>query len=257
MERSTHVDRLVELVEATRWFGAALAVVDSRTPVSTCPGWTIYDLAVHLGNVHSWAATVVETGRMAVDQNDRPMHRRPRALADWYQGKAGDLIEVLRICDPASPCWNFAFGQGETSFWPRRQLHETTIHAIDLAMASQQAYDVVPAIAADGIDEVLRVFLPRMRMRGHAATLTAPLSILTTDTGHAWTVRPGRLDAVPTQQAAPDVSEGEERGADVVSGDAASVYRLLWKRQPTTGSLVGFHGDQARIQAFLASRLTA
>lgn len=256
MSSSTKVDYLAELVKAARWFSSTLAVNDSRNVVPTCPGWTIYDLGVHLGNIHGWAATIVETGAVAAEQNDEPAQRRPRALADWYRGKSGDLIEVLRMANPDRPCWNFAFGQGVTGFWHRRQLHETVVHSFDLAFATLDYFELEPWVAADGIDEVLRVLLHRMRMRGHAAELTAPLSIIASDVGQSWTVRPGRLDAVPTQQAAAEVVDGTSFGADLIEGDAEQIYRLLWKRQPPAGSLVRFSGDIARIQAFLGSRLT-
>ena len=103
-------------------------------PVAGCPGWSAYDLVVHLGNVHAWAATIVETGRERREQNDEPRssHEGPGRWRSGTRGKAEDLYEVLRHSPPERPCWNFVFGAGVAAFWSRRQLHETTIHQVDL-----------------------------------------------------------------------------------------------------------------------------
>ena len=246
-----------EFATAAEWFAVTLAAVDLRAPVPTCPGWSTYDLVTHLGNIHSWAATVVETGKVAADQNDEPANRKSKTVAAWYAGKAEDLYEVLRSAKPDAPCWNFAFGLGTASFWPRRQLHEATIHGIDLALASGRIPDLRPDLSADGIDEALRVFLYRMHMRGYPADLAAPVSIVATDVGQAWTVRPSVLGGVPAQQTAPEVLDGASATGDRIEGPAAAVFSLLWKRLPATDPSLSFSGDSARINAFLGSRLTA
>lgn len=225
--------------------------VDPRADVPTCPGWSVYDLVVHLGNVHAWAATVVETSSPAPEQDDRPTARRSKALSTWYAGKAGDLYAVLRGTPADRPCWNFAFGEGSVEFWLRRQLHETTIHAVDLDLADGRRASIEPAIGADGVDEVLRVFLHRMHGRGFPAELTAPVTVVATDTGRAWTVRPG------DPGDAPAVTDEDEPAGDRVEGPAAALYALLWKRLPAADASLALRGDTARLQAFLASRLTA
>ncbi|QNN53884.1 maleylpyruvate isomerase family mycothiol-dependent enzyme [Nocardioides mesophilus] len=267
------VERFVDVAER---FTAGIAVADLHAPVAGCPGWTTYDLAVHLGNVHAWAATVVETGRSAPGQNDEPRVRRSRAVSDWYAGKAEDLYQVLRAADPQRPCWNFAFGDdGLTSFWQRRQLHETTVHVMDLDAATGVVTPVSPLLAEDGVDEVLTVFLHRMHRRGHPTALTAPLSLVTTDTGRAWTLTPRTTHAVPSDTAgAPMPSQPGSRDqagpavlvegppmvvgrrhpqADTLSAPAENLYRVLWKRAPVAE--VSCSGDRSRIDAFLGSRL--
>jgi len=237
-----------EFATAAEWFAVTVASVDLRSPVPTCPGWSTYDLVVHLGNIHAWAATVVETGMAAPEQFDEPSHRKSKAAAEWYAGKAEDLYEVLRQTNPERPCWNFAFGVGTAAFWPRRQLHETTMHGVDLALAAGRIPDLRREIGVDGVDEALRVFLHRMHMRGYTADLEAPITIVATDAEQAWTVRPG---------APPTVSEGASDGSDRIEGPAGALYALLWKRLPATDSSLSFTGDSARINAFLGSRLTA
>ena len=145
---------------------------------------------MHLGNVHAWAATIVETGRSAVEQNDEPRSSKGKVVSAWYAGKAEDLYEVLRHVPPETPCWNFAFGAGRASFWPRRQLHETTIHQLDLDGSGGRVTEIAPEVALDGVDEVLTVMLHRMHQRGHPAALDRPLALTATDTGDTWVVTP-------------------------------------------------------------------
>lgn len=255
---STQLDFTEAFANAAEWFAVTVASADQRASVPTCPGWTVYDLVLHLGNVHAWAATIVETGQSTQGQNDEPASRKPRAVAEWYAGKAEDLYAVLRDSDPESPCWNFAFGLGTASFWPRRQLHETTIHGVDLALATGRHPELDRDISADGIDEALRVFGHRMHLRGYPAELTAPISIVATDTGRSWTVSPATVDGVPPQPPAPPVvRDGARDGVDRIEGPAAALYALIWKRLPSTDASLEFVGDAARINAFLASRLTA
>lgn len=268
---ATRLDFVERYAAAAERFAVAVASTPMDAPVPACPAWTTYDLVCHLGNVHAWAATIVETGRRAVDQNDEPRSHRPRVVSEWYAGKAEDLYEVLRAADPDRPCWNFAFDTGGAGFWQRRQTHETTVHTVDLLAARGRTADVDAELAADGIDEVLTVFLHRMHHRGHPAALSAPLCLVATDVDRAWTVSPRAVLPDPTagvpaqprgstSESAPALIEGPPRvvdrrhpGADQLAAPAAVLYRVLWRRGAREELTLS--GDETRIQAFLDSRL--
>ncbi len=270
---STTVDFVEEYAAAAERLAVAVAWSDLRAPVPGCPGWSALDLVVHVGNVHAWAATIVETGRAAAEQNDRPSSSRPRAVSSWYAGKAEDLYQVLRGADPDSPCWNFAFGSGTKGFWPRRQLHETTIHRIDLDRTLRQDTEIEPAVGRDGVDEVLGVFLQRMHRRGHVAALDRPLAVTASDTGDSWVVsprpRPAATPLVPAQavgttsEVVPTLPPTVEHRRsshppeveDRVEGPAEVLYRLLWGRADVDDADVVLAGDEQRVRSFLASRL--
>jgi hypothetical protein len=101
------------------------------------------------------------------------------------------------------------------------------------------------AVAVDGIDEVLTVFLPRMLVRGFPSVVEAPLTIRTTDTGHQWTLTPGEP---------PAVDRGQGAAPTVIAGDAATLYLALWKRLPHTSLTV--EGDPAPAATFLTGKTT-
>lgn len=249
----------VDFVSAFASLAAELATTldagDMGARVPACPRWSTYDLVVHLGNVHSWAATIVETGSSTPSQNDEPSSRRPRDVRDWYVGKAGDLLTVLRDADPAEACWTFSAADRTKGFWQRRQAHETLVHLVDVHQASGGTTDVPAGLAADGVAEVLEVFLPRMHARGRRADLVAPLLLSTTDTDDTWLLTPGGPD-VPPEHRAVSGSDLVDRGTDLVTASAADLMLLLWKRVSPDAPGVTLDGDRRRLVRFLESPLT-
>ncbi|HEU4515301.1 MAG TPA: maleylpyruvate isomerase family mycothiol-dependent enzyme [Nocardioidaceae bacterium] len=235
--------------------GTALESCDVGARVPACPRWSTYDLVVHLGNVHAWAATIVETGKSTPSQNDEPRSHRPRDLSEWYVGKAGDLLAVLRDADPHAECWTLSPADRTKGFWQRRQAHETLVHLVDLHQASGSTTDVPARLAADGVAEVLEVFLPRMHARGRHADLTAPLLLSTTDTDDTWLVTPGGPGAPPESRPVGG-SDLVDRGTDLVTATAADLMLLLWKRVSPDQAGVTLDGDRGRLLRFLESPLT-
>ena len=258
-----------EFAAAAEWVTHRLARTASSAPVPSCPDWTVLDLATHLGNVHSWAASVLETGRAANGLHDEPGSHRPRKVARWYQGRAEDLYAVLRDTPLDRPCWNFTFGAGVAGFWHRRMVHETHMHGVDLAHAGDHEERLPVHVAVDGVDEALTVFLHRMHNRGHPAELDAPLVLRATDADAAWTVEPApRGGGIPVQPSAPEGRvDGTDRaepivvredtdGVDAVEAPAGVLLKVLWKRTRVSDPRLRICGDASRVGRFLASRLT-
>jgi len=281
---STTLDFVEEYAAAAEKFAVAVAFADMRAPVPSCPGWSTYDLVVHVGNVHAWAATIVETGRPTPEQSDHPRSSRSRTVSSWYAGKAEDLYQVLRDARPDDPCWNFAFGAGVKAFWPRRQLHETTIHDVDLHLSQHREVFLTPEVCVDGVGEVLGVFLQRMHQRGYPTRLERPLALTATDTGDTWVVAPqpqptstatspplvppqphgSPAEAVPepVPDAGPTMPPSfahrrlpSDGVRDRVEAPVDVLYRLLWRRLPVDDPAVVVSGDADRVHAFLTSRL--
>ena len=264
------LDYVEEFASAAEWFADHVTRTHMKAPVPSCPDWTVLDLVTHVGNVHSWAATIVETTRRSGELEDRPSSHRPRRVSEWYLAKAEDLYTVLRNVDPLQPTWNFAFGAGVAGFWQRRQTHETLMHGVDLALAGDHEERMPLDLAVDGIDEALTVFLHRMHSRGYAAALDRPIEVRATDAERSWVVEPAPRAAIPAQaspsdsrawlgtdQTAPVVTPGRREGADRLEGPAALVLKVLWKRARPVQPGLSLVGDEDRILRFLGSRLTA
>ncbi|QKV74946.1 maleylpyruvate isomerase family mycothiol-dependent enzyme [Amycolatopsis sp. Hca4] len=222
------------LRELTGAFAERLRTGDPAAKVPDCVGWTLAALGTHLGNVHRWAATVVTTG----EARPQDFERQPDAeLAPWYAESAGILLDALAEAVPEDRCWHFG-GTGKTkAFWFRRQVHETAVHLAD----SGSGHVLDPAVAADGVDEVLGAMLPRVT-RWHAVPqLPGPVTLRATDTGDVWTVHPGEPPAL-----GPAVPDGA-----TVEAPARDLLLRLWKR---TGPDPRITGEAA--EALLAAPLT-
>ena len=250
---STAPGFIAEFGDAANRFAVAVAETNPRDGVPACPGWSTYDLVVHLGNTHAWAATIVETGNAAAEQNDEPDSRKPRVMSGWYAAKAEDLYRVLRAADPTAWCWNFTGRDQAPRFWARRQTHETLVHLVDLDQAAGRTTVLAADVCVDGIAEVLSVMMPRMYQRGHRVDLRAPLTLRSTDGPHSWTLLP-HGDRPPAVRPGPE--RGTDPGTDLVEGSAAALLCLLWRRIDPDDPRVSCGGDTDRIGAFLASPLT-
>jgi len=248
------IDHLTEFERAAEDFAAALGWVDPGAAVPACPGWTVADLALHLGSGQRWAASILLSGTA---QKVPEVLRTTISWPDWYAGTTAALLAAIRAVDPDEQCWNFAPVDQRAGFWARRRLHETVIHLVDLIQAGVSAGEqvdtglaVVPAaVAADGVDEVFEVFLPRMLARGFAPAVTRQIGVRATDTGREWTLTP-----VP-QGDPPLVDRGKAVGEAVLSGTASELDLCLWKRLP--GTVLTVEGDPAVAADFLAGRATA
>lgn len=200
-------------------------------PVPTCPRWTVTDLVAHQGMVHRWATDTLRGD--TVDPRD--YGREGKASADllgWFDDGATALLDVLSKTPQDWSGWFFLKNAANPrDGWARRQCHETTIHAVD-AMAARlgraPTTDEVwfsPALAADGVDELVTGFLPRGR-----AKLRAPqpvtLTLTATDTGDSWSVHLSEDPPVVARTSGASSEAADARW----SGPARDLYLLVWNR---------------------------
>lgn len=221
MDFDTHVRHLIEQGDG---LVASAAAAGLDAPVPTCPEWTVRDLVTHQSQVHRWATSYVITGRMTPPAGDDKLEEPPGddELLDWFRLGHAALITSLQDAPADLDCWSFLPAPSPREFWARRQAHETTIHRVDADRAAGRTTRIDPALAADGIDELLQGFFARTR----GSLVSDParkLAIRTADTGDAWTITIG-----PDKRATAATLEPD---ADcVVAGDAADLYLLLWNR---------------------------
>lgn len=221
-----HLDALARAGAALR-DAAATAGLDA--PVPTCPAWDVAELVAHQGMVHRWAAANLR-GDTAHDTATSLAEAKGGAdLLAWYTSGLTALLDTLRtVADDVQALVFLNDAPPPRRFWARRQAHETTIHSVDAISAvhgrlpKASEVNVDPALAADGIDELLTGFITRRKGLLHAAEPYA-MMITTDDTGHAWTLRISDDPIVTTPGRC-------ERPEVVFSGTAAQIYLSLWNR---------------------------
>jgi uncharacterized protein (TIGR03083 family) len=140
----------------------------------------VRDLSDHLGGVHQWAAHAVVAG--SPDLTPEPAGPLgPVALADWYREHAGHLVEVLAGRPADAPAWAMVEANRTAGFWRRRQVHETTLHLWDAEQALGAPSPLDPALAWDGVVEVVEVVYPRQVRLGRIVPLPGRLELVATD----------------------------------------------------------------------------
>ena len=222
MDVATHLEALQDngrlLLDAASSTG-----LDAVVP--SCPQWQVRDLLQHVGQVHRWARSYVDTARTSPpDDNDRPASAPPdEELLEWFRDGHATLVRSLQAAPDDLQCWAFLPAPSPRAFWARRQAHETAIHRTDAELAAGSTPTFDGAFAADGLDELLFGFFARPRGR-LVADPALRLGLRATDTGDAWTITIGP-DARTTTREAGD--------ADcLVTGTASDLYLLLWNRAP-------------------------
>ncbi|MFF9011903.1 maleylpyruvate isomerase family mycothiol-dependent enzyme [Streptomyces sp. NPDC014870] len=237
------VDEHIAAVDtAGKALADAAAAAGPDAVVATCPGWRVRDLLRHTAMVHRWATGFVAEGYTSYRPGDaEPALDGAELLAHFRAGHAR-LVEALRAAPASLECWTFLPGASPLAFWARRQAHETTVHRVDAesALPAHGAAPVDAALAADGIDELLRSFHARERSRVRTPEPRV-LRVRAVDTGDVWTVRLSpeapvteRGGSGPTAATAADCE---------LSGPADRLYLTLWNRLPD--SAVTMAGDAA------------
>ena len=156
-------------------------------------------------------------------------------LCDWFDEGVEQLLAAFEANPLDDHCPNFNPGSKNTvRWWARRQAHETTVHRWDIERAFERTTPIPPALAVDGIDEYLDVFV---RTRGKQQ-LRAPLVLATTKPANAWTLtpadRPGRVD----------VASGRATGVPTeINGSPEDILLLLWGRRLLPDTDIKVRGD--------------
>ena len=161
MRRLDHTECVDGLALEVDRFAALLESGDPGASVPTCPEWTVTDLATHLGIIHRWVTEMVRLRTPERIPRVEAEYSRPEGpddLVPWFRTGGRELVAMLGSCDADTPMW--AWGpKHHVHFWSRRQLHETAMHRIDLALAGGALAELDREVARDSILELLD-FIP-------------------------------------------------------------------------------------------------
>jgi uncharacterized protein (TIGR03083 family) len=256
---------------------------DPGLPVPSCPDWTLRQLGTHLGRVHRWAAEIVSTRTAeAIPMKAAPdgiPPADPAGQADWLLAGAQRLTEAIRAAG-TDQVW--AFGSlAPAAFWARRQAHETMVHRADAELAAGLPVVLDAELAADAVDEWLRLMAGprygRPDARATALPAGASLHVIAIAPGQRGT-RSGRWlikrvgDSVEVLLApkpigpdvtGPDVTGPDVTGPDVtgpdliepsltVSGPPDQILLMLLRRLSPEAADIRLSGDTALLTGWLA-----
>jgi uncharacterized protein (TIGR03083 family) len=233
-----------ELVTAVRREGEGLlAAARSGTdaPVPTCGDWTVADLARHVWQVYANVTLYVSSRATA----------RPERLPEMPDGdpvdllakQLDDLVGALSDTEPDTPIWTWVFNAPEGAiFWARRMAHESAIHRFDAQNAHGIRQPVDSELAADGIDELIDIIVPRVYSRDQVSGPTGTIELRATD-GDSWL-----LELTPDAVHRKEVMESPQVTA---SGTGSALLLALYSRLPWTS--LELAGDTALLDSWTAA----
>lgn len=234
MEYDAYLEQVREQAKALR---AAAVHAGPDASVPTCPGWTVHRLVSHIARVHDRVVLSLDIDPAGDPPNQERAPEDWDALLTYWDERADTMLSELARRGPGSPAWAFADNSG-TTFWARRQAHETAMHRLDAEHAAHGddvphlVFD--PGFAADGIDEVLTVMVAR-----YPTDVAGTVLVHAADAGRAWLV-------TLTAGERPGIGKATELDTDAsLVGTADAVYRAMWKR-PSTAMV---NGDPALVAA--------
>ena len=222
----------------TRALAAVVRDADPTTPVPSCPDWTLTDLVSHVGTIHRWVTDMVVTLSPERKRRARDDRRADGpANAAWLTDGVDPLLAAFAGADPESPMWAWGMPK-QVKFWPRRMLHETGVHRADAELAVGQTPSFEPAVAADGIEELLANLPEAVYFAPNVAALVGDgesIVFVALDAKAAW-----RIDLAPDGFRWERL-EGPTLHSTVVVGAPASDLLLYLYGRP--GPAPEVHGD--------------
>lgn len=228
---------------------ALLSDADLTTPVPSCPAWDLATLAGHVGTTERWATALVASGsteKLPYSQFEQEIPAEAAALSDWLAAGVDGLISALVAAPSDQEVWTLG-PEHTVGFWARRMLHEATVHRVDAALALNVPPALDPAVAADGVEELLTIlpFAPRLTGFGAIRGDGQSIELVATDIDARWRIAIGSssFDWSPVRRPS---------AADVVAtASVAGIYLFLWGR-PSVPQITGDSGLLARWSAATA-----
>ncbi|MGD9703502.1 MAG: maleylpyruvate isomerase family mycothiol-dependent enzyme [Acidimicrobiia bacterium] len=239
------LDHLTHLERESARFADVVELGPTDAAVTSCPGWDLRKLGLHIGRVQRWATIAAATGV----EPDREVFRSAPAddqeLGTWLRNGTATLVETLRAVDPDTPTWHLFPGVPLVAgIWRRRQAHEILVHRWDAEAAIGRTTPLDAELASDGIDEYFGVMLPRLLEREQLAVPDSTLHVHCTDVAGEWLVQRGGDGQL-------DVLREHAKGTAALRGPAAALLLHLWGRRGGDGT-IDIAGDADAASDWLA-----
>ncbi|MGH8911666.1 MAG: maleylpyruvate isomerase family mycothiol-dependent enzyme [Acidimicrobiia bacterium] len=222
-------------------FRDRLAGVDPEASVPCCPEWAATDLAWHLTEVQWFWGTIVAERLTDSDSAEESKPDRPAGHSEvlaMFDIASARLTDALATTADDEPVWTWYPPDQSVGFIRRRQAHEALIHRADAQLTTGSVPALDPAMAEDGVDEMLHVMIGGVPDWAHFEPDGLSMRIHATDVGRRWGLAFGHMTGTsPTTGNTYDL-EAVTVGLDAteaqagIEGTAEALDLWLWGRGP-------------------------
>lgn len=247
------VDHVAHLHREIVAFELAVREVRGPAPVVTsCPGWSIADLVLHLGGVHRLVTGILRlrltelpasagappppTAPGWPDPRTAPNREPlPASLLDWFTAGTAELEQEFSDIDPGERVWTWSPPDQTVRFWQRMQAIEAAVHRWDAEATIGEPAPVAEELAADAVGQTFEVMVPARRSwQNGPAGNGERMRFRQTDGPGDWLVH---FDGDQVRQ------DGDTSRSDVeFAGTASDLMLFLWQRLPA--DRLAITGDQ-------------
>ncbi|GAB1642110.1 maleylpyruvate isomerase N-terminal domain-containing protein [Krasilnikovia sp. MM14-A1259] len=166
MKKTLEFPELLRLIDerSTAFHTVVASAPSLDVPVPSCPGWTLFDLAQHVGVGRRKAAAIVAAGpadappdKSAWDDGTGAPREREALLA-WLTESIDLLASTLREAGPERGCWTW-WGDSQSPQTSggvaRHQVQEVAMHTYDAQLTLGAPQPLPDEVAFDGVEEFL------------------------------------------------------------------------------------------------------
>ena len=242
-DQLTGAEYLATFAAENARFISAAQVSGFAAPVASCPGWNVGDLVFHVGKVQRWFHYMLETN--GADPKGSPRAAKPETdanMVEWFHEGAEAIENYLADVSDTEPVWSFT--GGDAGRWAkRRQAQELLVHRFDAELAGGVVSAADATMCADGVDELLTIFVPRLKEK---AQLTGTIHFHCTDTDGEWMLTP--------QATGIEVTREHGKGDVALRASAQVLLQVVWRRMSVDEAIAGgaeVFGNRGALDAFI------
>jgi uncharacterized protein (TIGR03083 family) len=247
------VEKTLRLLdERSAAFRAVIASAPSLdVPVPSCPGWTLFDLAQHLGQGRLRSTAIIAAGPAdappSITAAPAPQEREP--LNAWLAAAMRDHLEALREAGPDRGCWTW-WGRSQspqtTGAVARHQVQEVAVHTYDAQLAVGAPEPLPEQVALDGVEE--------FQFTCCATTVAWPHEPAVVDyhatEGRSWRLRLGADGARVARGTGADTADASLSITAALTGTASELVLCFYGRLPVDA--LKLDGDQRVLDQLVA-----
>jgi uncharacterized protein (TIGR03083 family) len=221
-------DERIAVARATIDYITGRSGVEMALQVPNCPGWTVYNAAVHIGRACAFWELMMRCppeDTMARERALAAIEKYPTGVAPQVLASWGHSAMNYVATDENAMCFfSMVGGRGTLGLWAWHAASELGVHRLDVEAALGEPHAVADRERADAVSYTAEYFMPAIRRAAGEDPGRVTLELLATD---------------GAQIASVELAS-EEAGHAVVRGPATQVLLAMWGRPHVD---VDVHGD--------------